>query len=56
MNDAMQDREIICMDCQRPFSWTVGEQRFYAEQGFSEPKRCAPCRQAKRARYEGQDQ
>ena len=39
-----QDRELLCQDCQSPFTWTAGEQRFYREQGFTQPKRCPGCR------------
>ena len=43
-----QDREIICLDCQRSFLFTVGEQAFYEERGLAEPKRCHACRAARR--------
>lgn len=56
MNGVFQDRELTCVECDRPFFWTAGEQQFYAKQGFSDPKRCGPCRQAKRSRYEAGEQ
>jgi CxxC-x17-CxxC domain-containing protein len=44
---------IECADCKQEFTFTEGEQEFYAEKGFSDPKRCKDCRQAvKRAREE----
>ena len=43
-----QDRELTCVDCEGKFAWTVFEQAFYDEKGFSEPKRCKNCRQAQK--------
>ena len=40
-----QDQVINCSDCGQEFSFTGGEQQFYAERGFEHPpKRCKPCR------------
>ena len=46
-----QDQEIICCEpnCKQPFLFTAGEQAFFAEKGFTPPKRCKPCREAKKA-------
>ena len=52
MHEALEDRELNCVDCGDRFTWTGEEQSFYAKQGFSEPKRCKRCREAKRAQYE----
>jgi CxxC-x17-CxxC domain-containing protein len=44
------DRIISCVDCGQEFSFTAGEQEFYAQRGFSEPpKRCPSCRAARKA-------
>ena len=44
------DRSIACADCGQEFSFTAGEQEFYAQRGFSEaPKRCPSCRQIRKA-------
>jgi CxxC-x17-CxxC domain-containing protein len=44
------DRNITCQDCGNEFSFTAGEQEFYAQRGFTEPpKRCATCRTARKA-------
>lgn len=44
-----QDREIECKDCGAGFTFTEGEQRFYAEKGFeNDPVRCPDCRSAKK--------
>lgn len=49
----LQDREIVCIDCHRDFTWTAGEQQFYMSRDppLSQPKRCKRCREAKRAEY-----
>ena len=44
-----EDRTLKCVDCQSEFTFTAGEQEFYASKGFTnEPKRCPACRQAKK--------
>ena len=48
----MEDKTIECADCKRDFVWTVGEQEFYAERDFTPPKRCKPCRDARKAQRE----
>ena len=45
-----QEKKIICRDCGKEFTLTVGEQNFYEEKGFAEPVRCKECREAKKAR------
>ena len=45
-----EDRNIACADCGQEFVFTASEQAFYAERGFTDPpKRCKPCRQARKA-------
>jgi CxxC-x17-CxxC domain-containing protein len=45
-----EDRTITCADCGQEFTFTASEQAFYAEKGFTDaPKRCKPCRQARKA-------
>lgn len=44
------DRSIACADCGQEFTFTSGEQEFYAQRGFTEsPKRCPSCRQIRKA-------
>jgi len=44
------DQSIACADCGQEFTFTAGEQEFYAQRGFTEPpKRCASCRQIRKA-------
>lgn len=46
---ATEDQTISCVDCGRSFTWSAREQDFYAEKGFSAPKRCKACKEAKKA-------
>jgi len=42
---ALEDKQLVCIECGNSFSFTVGEQQFYKEKGFeNEPKRCPACR------------
>lgn len=46
----LTDKTIECRDCGNEFVFTVGEQEFYQEKGFTnEPVRCKECRQARKA-------
>lgn len=45
----MADKTLTCSDCGMEFSFTEREQAFYAEKGFSEPRRCPSCRQSRKA-------
>lgn len=46
-----EDQTIMCIGCNRPFTFSVGEQEFYARRDFQPPKRCPACR-AKRKQEE----
>lgn len=52
METYYEDKELICKDCGEFFTFSGGEQRYYAERQFSEPKRCKPCRQKRKAAKE----
>jgi hypothetical protein len=41
---AFIDKTIICIECEKPFVFTAGEQRFYYEKQLTIPKRCPQCR------------
>jgi CxxC-x17-CxxC domain-containing protein len=43
------DMTLTCRDCGQAFTFTTGEQDFYASRGFSEPTRCSDCRATRRA-------
>ncbi|HXI19013.1 MAG TPA: CxxC-x17-CxxC domain-containing protein [Chloroflexota bacterium] len=45
-----QDRELACVECGQPFTFTADDQAYQAERGFTnDPKRCPDCRAARRA-------
>ena len=46
---SFEDKPMTCSDCGAPFTFTAGEQEFFASKGFTnQPKRCVPCRRAKK--------
>lgn len=49
MSKNFHDKELTCKDCGRSFTFTSGEQEFYASRELIAPKRCKPCRRAKKA-------
>lgn len=51
-----EDKTLKCLDCGADFTFTAGEQEFYASKGFTnEPKRCPTCRQARKQQRSGSD-
>jgi CxxC-x17-CxxC domain-containing protein len=43
------DKTLTCRDCGSEFTFTAGEQEFYAQKGFdNEPTRCQNCRQSRK--------
>jgi CxxC-x17-CxxC domain-containing protein len=50
------DRTLTCADCGQEFVFTASEQQFYADRGFSDPRRCRSCRAARKASMGGGDQ
>ncbi len=50
----MSDKTLTCNECGSPFTFTAGEQEFFASKGYvNEPKRCPTCRQSRRAQQRG---
>ncbi|MGD0355842.1 MAG: zinc-ribbon domain-containing protein [Dehalococcoidia bacterium] len=46
---SFQDKSLKCTDCGTNFTFTSGEQEFFATKGYNnEPKRCPGCRKAKK--------
>ncbi len=44
------ERTLTCRDCGRSFPFTVEEQEFFAQKGFTnDPVRCPECRAARKA-------
>jgi CxxC-x17-CxxC domain-containing protein len=49
-----QDKTLTCRDCGQEFTWTAGEQEYYAQKGFAnEPRRCPDCRRARKSQQGG---
>jgi CxxC-x17-CxxC domain-containing protein len=40
--------QLTCGDCGQEFTFTTEEQAFFRERGYSTPKRCKACRQARK--------
>ncbi len=50
-NSEFEDKSISCIDCEKDFIWTAGEQKFYSDKGLqNSPKRCKECKHAKNER------
>jgi CxxC-x17-CxxC domain-containing protein len=49
MFNSFADKTLTCADCSQEFSFTATEQQFYADRGFTEPRRCPSCRAARKA-------
>lgn len=49
-NEQFVDRDIKCADCSNDFTFTAGEQKFYREREYSDPRRCKPCREDRKTK------
>ncbi len=48
------DKNLTCVDCGAEFTFSAEDQEYHASRGFTnEPKRCASCRQARKAERGG---
>ncbi len=51
---SFQNKSIQCSDCGIFFTFTAGQQKFFASKGLTnEPKRCPQCRKSKRPQRHG---
>ncbi len=51
---ALSDKTLTCVDCGNEFTFTVGEQEFFASKGFTnEPRRCPQDRGARKSQQRG---
>ena len=51
---ALEDKTLECMECGSSFTFTAGEQEFFASKGYTnEPKRCPNCRESRRSQQQG---
>jgi CxxC-x17-CxxC domain-containing protein len=49
-----EDKSLQCSDCGATFTFTAEEQELFASRGYTnEPKRCQPCRQARKSERYG---
>ena len=49
------DKTLTCRDCSQTFTFSAGEQEFYAQRGLTnEPGRCPDCRASARTRRDSQ--
>ncbi len=46
-----EDQTITCVDCTAKFTWSASEQELYSESGFSAPKQCKLCKEARKNSY-----
>ena len=50
----MDDKTLTCRDCGREFVFSVAEQEFFAQKGFTnDPGRCPECRSTRKAQRGG---
>jgi CxxC-x17-CxxC domain-containing protein len=46
---SFQDKSIQCSDCGTTFTFSADEQELFESRGYTnDPKRCMPCRQARK--------
>src|SRR5688572_12130152 len=46
--DIKGDLTLTCAKCGAQFTWSAGAQIWFHQRGFHQPKRCAPCRDARK--------
>ena len=39
------DKQLVCVDCGEPFTFSAAEQAFFTSKQLQPPKRCKLCRQ-----------
>ncbi len=49
----MADQQLACRDCGQNFTFTEGEQEFFAQKNLSAPQRCKDCRNARKSQRLG---
>ncbi len=53
---SFEDKSLQCSDCGTSFTFSAEEQELFASRGYTnEPKRCSPCRQARKTERYGDD-
>ena len=51
--DELQDRTLTCADWGGEFIFSEGEQKFYNQKKFHDPKRCKSCRKERKNKFHG---
>ena len=46
----LRDKQLICCDCGRDFTFSAGEQAYFKSKQLSQPKRCHQCRRERKLR------
>ena len=50
----LSDKTLACSECGSSFTFTVGEQEFFASKGYTnEPRRCPTCRESRKSEQRG---
>ena len=53
---SFEDKTLECSDCQATFTFGAEEQEFFQSKGYTnEPKRCPPCREARKSERNSND-
>ena len=45
-----ENQQLQCVECGKIFEFAAEDQEFYAAKGYSAPKRCPECREARKNR------
>ena len=48
-----ETQQLQCVDCGQIFEFSAEDQEFYAQKGYSSPKRCPECRKNRKAARNG---
>lgn len=51
-DDNQEGIMIVCAGCQTNFLFTDSERTFFESKGYTQPKRCKPCRELKKKQIE----
>jgi hypothetical protein len=53
MSNEVAAVELTCADCGNKFTFSAQDQVYFRDKGFAPPKRCKPCREAKKQERAG---
>ena len=49
MTNLFDDQNLVCSECGNDFLFSERDQEFFAQKGYSQPKRCPSCRAKRNA-------